>query len=231
MTEPTPVIQLDAVTRVYRSGDLEIPVLHGIHLTIQHGEYAVLMGRSGSGKSTLMNILGLLDRPTAGTYRLLGQDIGSLDDDDLSALRGRTIGFVFQSFHLLNHLTIEQNVGLPMEYQGASTRQRHERATELLERVGLSHRLGHRPTQLSGGERQRVAIARALANQPRVLLADEPTGNLDSAAQRHILDLFAQLHREATLTLVMVTHDPAIGAAASRLIRVSDGLIVEGDAP
>ncbi len=223
MTQP--LIQLQGVTRVYHAGNLAVPVLHGIDLAIHPGEYAVLMGRSGSGKSTLMNILGLLDRPTQGTYHLLGQDITALDDDAISALRGRTIGFVFQSFHLLNHLTIEQNVGLPMEYQGASARARHARATELLERVGLTHRLGHRPNQLSGGERQRVAIARALSNNPSVLLADEPTGNLDTAAQQRILDLFAQLHTQDRLTLVMVTHDPAIGAAASRLIRITDGRI------
>lgn len=225
------VIRLEGVTRVYTTGDLAVPVLHGIDLAIRRGEYVVIMGRSGSGKSTLMNILGLMDRPTAGRYLLDGRDVSRIDDDALSAVRGRKIGFVFQSFHLLSHMTIEQNVELPMEYQHIPPRQRRERSTHLLERVGLGHRLGHRPNQLSGGERQRVAIARSLANQPAVLLADEPTGNLDSAAQRRVLDLFAELHAETGITLVLVTHDPAIGEAAGRLIHVADGRVVEEGAP
>jgi putative ABC transport system ATP-binding protein len=221
------LIRLEGVTRVYRNGDVEVPVLRGIDLSIEAGEYVAIMGRSGAGKSTLMNVLGCLDRPTGGKYWLDGHDVGALDDDALSRVRGKTIGFVFQAFHLLKGLTVVENVELPMEYQGVPASQRRARAEELLRRVGLGHRLEHHPQKLSGGERQRVAIARALSNQPRLLLADEPTGNLDSAAQKNILALFEELRRETGVTLVIVTHDPALGEAAERCVIVSDGKVLE----
>jgi putative ABC transport system ATP-binding protein len=221
------VIELTGVTKTYTTGEIEVEVLKGIDLRIDRGEYVAIMGRSGAGKSTLMNILGCLDRPTSGTFELDGQDISGLDDDALSRVRGRTIGFVFQSFHLLKNLTALENVELPMEYQDVGAKERKERARGLLELVGLGHRINNRPTQLSGGERQRVAIARALANQPRVLLADEPTGNLDAAARDAVLALFEELVDERDLTLVMVTHDELIGELARRLIVVEDGRVVD----
>lgn len=227
MTQKEPILSLSGITKTYRTGEVEVEVLKGIDLDIARGEYAAIMGRSGAGKSTLMNILGCLDRPTTGTYILDGHDVSALEDDELSTVRGRTIGFVFQSFHLLKNLDVRENVGLPMEYQNIDPRERRDRATELLERVGLGHRLTHHPGQLSGGERQRVAIARALANRPRVLLADEPTGNLDSSARNKILDLFEELLEEQDLTLIMVTHDELIGELARRCIRVSDGRILK----
>ena len=219
------VIELQGVHRTFVNGSVETQVLKGIDLTIGRGEYAAIMGRSGSGKSTLMNIMGCLDRPSSGSYRLRGTEVSTLDDDDLSDIRGNTIGFVFQSFHLLRNLRVRDNVSLPMEYQRVGVAERNERAEHLLERVGLSHRLHHIPNQLSGGERQRVAIARALANQPRVILADEPTGNLDGAARDRILELFDELHAQSEITLVLVTHDPLIGTLAKRVITVDDGRI------
>lgn len=227
--QPSPqgLIVLDDLRKTYKTGDVEVPVLRGIDLVIQPGEVLAIMGRSGAGKSTLMNILGCLDRPTSGRYVLDGCDIGQLDDDALSIIRGRTIGFVFQSFHLLKNLTVMENVGLPMEYQGVAVAEREARARDLLGRVGLSHRLDHYPQQLSGGERQRVAVARALSNQPRLILADEPTGNLDSAARDKILSLFRELQEETGVTLVMVTHDPSIGDEVPRCVVVADGKVVE----
>ncbi len=222
-----PLIKIEALTRAYQAGDVEVPVLRGIDLTIHPKEYVAIMGRSGAGKSTLMNIIGCLDRPTSGRYILDGCDVASLDDDALSSIRGRTIGFVFQSFHLLRNLSVVENVELPMEYQGVSPAARRERAVGLLERVGLGHRLDHLPAKLSGGARQRVAVARALSNQPRLILADEPTGNLDSSARRKILDLFAELQDETGVTLIMVTHDDAIGQEAGRCVVVVDGRVAE----
>jgi putative ABC transport system ATP-binding protein len=224
---PAEIVRLEGVTRTYRNGEVEVPVLRGIDLRIEAGEYVAIMGRSGAGKSTLMNILGCLDRATSGRYVLDGRDVGGLGDDALSQVRGQTIGFVFQSFHLLQSRTIVENVELPMEYQRVGAAEREARAKDLLVRVGLGHRLGHYPQQLSGGERQRVAIARSLANRPRLLLADEPTGNLDSAAQAKILSLFEELQRETGVTMIMVTHDEAIGEAARRRVLVSDGQVVE----
>lgn len=221
------LIRLEGITKVYRAGEVDVPVLRGIDLTIEAGEHVAIMGRSGSGKSTLMNILGCLDQPTAGSYTLDGRDVSRLDDDAISTIRGRTVGFVFQQFHLLPGRTVRENVELPMEYQDVPTDARRARAVSLLERVGLGHRLDHRPNQLSGGERQRVAIARALANQPRLVLADEPTGALDSKAAERVLALFAELHAETGVTLVLVTHDPAVGRAAPRLVQVADGKVVE----
>ncbi len=221
------IVDLQGIVKTYQTGEVSVPVLKGIDLRIDAGEHVAIMGKSGAGKSTLMNIVGCLDRPTAGDYVLAGHPVSRLEDDELSGIRGKTIGFVFQSFHLLGSMTVMENVALPMEYQNVPTAQRHARATELLERVGLGHRLGHRPNQLSGGERQRVAIARSLSNRPKLLLADEPTGNLDSAGTRKILALFAELQAESGFTMIVVTHDPAIGNAAPRLVRVADGLIVE----
>ncbi len=226
-TERECVISMRDITRSFQAGEVSVQVLKGVNLDVFAGEYVAIMGRSGAGKSTLMNILGCLDRPTSGTYLLEGHDISKLKDDRLSTVRGKAIGFVFQSFHLLKDLNVRENVELPMEYQGVNPVERKERAEELLIRVGLEHRLMHRPKKLSGGERQRVAIARALANRPRILLADEPTGNLDSSARQSILDLFDELIEEENLTLVMVTHDELIGELAQRKIIVSDGRILD----
>ncbi|MEC9400837.1 MAG: ABC transporter ATP-binding protein [Myxococcota bacterium] len=226
-TSEEPIIKLDGITKTYATGEVAVQVLKGVDLEIYPREYVALMGRSGAGKSTLMNILGCLDRPTDGAYYLAGQDVSSLEDDRLSIVRGKTIGFIFQSFHLLKDLNVRENVELPMEYQGVDVRERKERAESLLVRVGLGHRLDHYPRQLSGGERQRVAIARALSNKPRVLLADEPTGNLDSAARDSVLELFEELIDQENITLVMVTHDDLIGELAERRIIVADGKILD----
>jgi putative ABC transport system ATP-binding protein len=219
------VIRLRGIEKSYRTGAIEVPVLKGIDLDIDEGEYVAIMGRSGSGKSTLMNILGLLDRPTAGTYALGGRDVAACDDDTLSHLRGRAIGFVFQAFHLLPNLDVVENVALPLDYQGVGEQEKRDRAAALLDRVGLGHRLGHLPTQLSGGECQRVAIARALVTRPRLLLADEPTGNLDVAAQASIIELFRELQAETGVTLAVVTHDRTVGQAAPRRVVVADGRV------
>ena len=221
------IVDLSDIQKTYKAGEVDVPVLRGIDLQIDRGEYVALIGKSGAGKSTLMNIIGCLDQPTAGSYKLDGTDVSKLDDDALSAVRGRTVGFVFQSFHLLPGRNILENVELPMEYEGVAPAARRERARALLTRVGLQHRLEHFPRQLSGGERQRVAIARALANNPRLLLADEPTGNLDSAARDSILKLFEELVEDDDLTLVMVTHDDDISALAPRCVVLSDGKVIE----
>ena len=222
MSAGAALIELTAVTKTY-GGEVEVPVLAGVDLTIEAGDYLALMGRSGSGKSTLMHILGLLDQPSAGSYRFEGKETAQLGDDDRSRLRGQTIGFVFQRFHLIPNLDVLANVELPMRYQHAARSAWRGRATELLERVGLGNRLTHRPTQLSGGEQQRVAIARALVNRPRLLLADEPTGNLDTAAHARVMGLFGELRAELGLTVVLVTHDPAVGRAAERCVEVVEG--------
>lgn len=226
-SEAKPIIELAQIKKSYDTGDVRVDVLKGIDLVINQREYVALMGRSGAGKSTLMNILGCLDLPSSGSYKLAGQDISTLNDDALSAVRGRQIGFIFQSFHLLKDLDVCENVELPMQYLGVDVQERRERAVSLLERVGLGHRIGYKPLQLSGGERQRVAIARALANRPGVLLADEPTGNLDSAARDQILGLFEELIDQENLTLVMVTHDDLIGELAQRRVVVADGKILD----
>jgi putative ABC transport system ATP-binding protein len=219
------MIRLSQIRKTYRNGEVEIPVLRGVDLEIGEGERVAIMGRSGSGKSTLMHILGLLDRANSGMYELRGRDVSALEDDELSKLRGRTIGFVFQAFHLLKNRDIVDNVALPLEYQDVPKKERRDKAAVLLERVGLGDRLAHRPTQLSGGECQRVAIARALVARPRILLADEPTGNLDSAAQAGIMALFEALHAETGVTLIVVTHDRAIGEWAPRRIELLDGQV------
>jgi ABC-type lipoprotein export system ATPase subunit len=223
---PEPHIELRGITKVYRREQAEVPVLHGIDLCIFRGERVAIMGRSGSGKSTLLNILGCLDEPTTGTYLLGGADVSHLADRELSKLRNTTFGFVFQAYHLLKGLTIEENVELPMEYSNVSLEEQRQRALELLALVGLEHRISHRPSELSGGERQRVAIARALANRPALLLADEPTGSLDTKAQHAIMDLFAKIHATLGTTQVIVTHDPKVAEAlGNRTIRISDGTI------
>ena len=218
------VAEVQRVERVYRMGEVLVPALDGVDLQIQRGEYLAIMGRSGSGKSTLLNVLGCLDRATAGTYRLTDRDVADLDDDELSALRGLTLGFIFQAYNLIPHLTVLENIEVPMDYAGVPPRASRERARALAARVGLADRTHHRPTQLSGGQQQRVAVARALANDPSLLLADEPTGNLDSSTGQEILDLLTQLN-EAGTTMVVVTHDAKIAALAHRTVHMLDGRV------
>ncbi len=219
-----PVAVLERVSRVYRMGDTDVRALDEVDLVIGAGEYLAVMGPSGSGKSTLLNVLGCLDRPSHGRYRLGGRDVEDLDDDELSRVRNTHLGFVFQSYNLIAHLTVLENVEVPLEYAGMGGRDAHERALELARRMGLAGRLDHRPTELSGGQQQRVAIARALANRPRLILADEPTGNLDSATGLEILDLLDDLNREGA-TIVVVTHDPKIAQRAHRTLHMLDGRI------
>jgi putative ABC transport system ATP-binding protein len=222
------VIEFRDLTKIYVMGDEEVPALAGVSLTIARGEYVAVIGPSGSGKSTLMNILGGLDRPTTGSYRFEGEEVGDFGDDDLADFRRRRIGFVFQSFQLLPRLTALQNVELPMIYAGTPRSERRARAAELLDRVGLGSRMGHRPTQLSGGQQQRVAIARSLANKPDLLLADEPTGALDSHTGEEVLKLFHELNDDG-LTLAIVTHDPDVAHEAHRRVAFRDGLIVSDE--
>ncbi len=218
------VAELVRVERVYEMGEVLVHALDGVDLQIERGEYAAIMGRSGSGKSTLLNMMGCLDRPTAGTYRLTNRDVAELDDDELSSLRGRTLGFIFQAYNLIPHLTVLENIEVPMDYAGVGPRESRERAEALAERVGLGDRADHRPTQLSGGQQQRVAIARALANDPSLLLADEPTGNLDSSTGQEILDLLTHLN-EAGTTMIVVTHDAKVAGQAHRTIHMLDGRV------
>jgi putative ABC transport system ATP-binding protein len=218
------MIELTGVHKHYQQGGNRIRALDGIDLSIAAGEYVAVMGPSGSGKSTLLNVLGALDVPDAGSYRLDGEEVGRLDDDAASDLRNRRIGFVFQSFHLLPRLTVLENVLLPQRYAARADPDAPARARRLLDRIGLAQRVDHRPGELSGGQLQRAAIARALLNQPALLLADEPTGNLDSKSARDVLDLLAELHAGGQ-TLVMVTHDPEIAAGAQRTIHLKDGRV------
>ncbi len=217
-----PVIKLDKLTKVYRRGSEEVAALRGIDLEIQAGELCAVMGPSGSGKSTLMNLLGCLDRPTTGAYFLLGHDVAHKNRDELAAIRLRTIGFIFQGFNLLVRTSAQENVELPLNYAGAPSAERKERALFALDRVGLRERADHTPAQLSGGQQQRVAIARALVNRPAVLLADEPTGNLDSRTSLEVMALLQELNREG-LTILLVTHEPDISSYASRLLVIKDG--------
>ncbi|MBX6378620.1 MAG: ABC transporter ATP-binding protein, partial [Clostridia bacterium] len=212
-------------TKVYRSAAGEVRVLDGVDLTILPAEMVAVVGPSGSGKSTLLHVLGCLDRPTSGTYRLAGQPVDRLSDDGLAALRNRYLGFVFQSFHLLPRLTALENVELPLVYRGVPARERRRRAVSQLEAVGLGHRLQHRPTELSGGQQQRVAIARALVGEPAVILADEPTGSLDSRSGEEIVGLFEALN-DRGLTVVIVTHDPQVAARCRRIVRIHEGRVV-----
>jgi putative ABC transport system ATP-binding protein len=219
------LIVANDLVKLYRMGEEEVHALDGVSFTIPRGDYCAIVGPSGSGKSTLMNILGGLDTPSEGRIVIDGDDIGALDDEGLAGFRNRTIGFVFQSFNLLPRLTALENVELPMIYGGVDPKERRTRAAELLTRVGLGERMGHKPTQLSGGQQQRVAIARALAGKPALLLADEPTGALDTNTGKEILALFAELNREG-MTVVIVTHDLEVAAAAKRTIEMRDGKIV-----
>jgi putative ABC transport system ATP-binding protein len=219
-----PLIEVRDLRKTYKNGNLEVPVLLGINLTIDHGEFVAIMGPSGSGKSTFMNILGCLDRPTSGDYVLENENVGRLSDNRLAEVRNRKFGFVFQSFNLIARTTAQQNVELPMMYAGLPNRR--ERAEWALERVGLKDRTHHRPNELSGGQQQRVAIARALVNNPVVLMADEPTGALDTRTSVEIMDIFQELNREGK-TVVMVTHEMDIAEHATRIIRFKDGLVVE----
>jgi putative ABC transport system ATP-binding protein len=223
--DPAPVAELIGVEKVYGSGDAEVRALDGLDLTVQAGDYLAVMGASGSGKSTAMNILGCLDRPSAGSYRLNGIPVESLDDDALADLRNHQLGFVFQQFHLLPQLSAMENVMLPMVYAGVSAEERRRRAQEALERVGLGQRLHNKPNQLSGGQQQRVAIARAIINQPAMLLADEPTGALDSRTTEEVLEIFDELHRSG-ITLVLVTHEDDVAARAEQVVQFRDGRLI-----
>jgi putative ABC transport system ATP-binding protein len=230
--QPTnqPVIAVQGVTKVYTMGDIEVRALRGIDVTIWPGEMVAIMGPSGSGKSTLMNVLGCLDVPTEGTYKLDGVNVSELSDSQLAEIRCRKIGFVFQSFNLLPRTSARANVELPLIYAGIGSRQRRKRAEEMLNLVGLGERLDHKPSELSGGQQQRVAIARALTNQPAMILADEPTGNLDTKTSIEILQLFQQLNREQGITIIFVTHEPDIAVYCKRVIYVRDGVVERDEA-
>jgi putative ABC transport system ATP-binding protein len=218
------IIALEGVSRTYTSGRLAVPALVSVDLVIDRGEFVAIIGPSGSGKSTMMNILGCLDRPTSGRYILDGTPVDTLDDDGLARLRSRAIGFVFQSYNLLPRTTALENVSAPLMYQGVGRRERHARAQAALERLGLGDRLDHEPTELSGGQQQRVGIARALVTEPALLLADEPTGNLDSHSGAEVIELFHALHASGR-TIILITHDPEVAAVADRQIHIRDGRI------
>ena len=222
------ILNLQNIYKDYQQEKLVVPVLKDVSLTVEEGEYVAIMGPSGSGKTTLMNIIGCLDRPTSGTYELAGENVLKLKDRELSDLRLKSIGFVFQSFQLMPRESAVGNVALPLSYAGVRKKERRSRATKALERVGLGDRVNFRPTQLSGGQKQRVAIARAMVNHPKILLADEPTGALDSKSGEQIMELFDSLNEEG-VTIVMITHDPKIAAKAKRIVRIIDGEIYEGE--
>jgi putative ABC transport system ATP-binding protein len=227
MIQDTTIIALQGIQRLYRMGDETIYALRGVDLSIERNEYVALMGPSGSGKSTLMNLIGCLDSPSAGSYWLNGQDVAGLSDNQLAQIRNKEIGFVFQTFNLLPRLSALDNVALPLIYAGVSEAQRRERALEVLNQVGLGDRVSHKPNELSGGQRQRVAVARALVNRPSLILADEPTGNLDSKTSIEIMELFATIHALGN-TIVLVTHEEDIARHAHRMVRLKDG-VVESD--
>ena len=218
------MIEIENITKVYQMGETEVRALNGVSLKIEDGEWAAITGPSGSGKSTLMAILGCLDSPTSGTYHLDGIDVAKMRDNQLAAVRNKKIGFVFQQFNLLARTSALENVELPLLYSGFN--HRREKAKSALEAVGLGERIMHHPNELSGGQQQRVAIARALVTEPSILLADEPTGNLDSKTGKEIMELFGKLHRERGITVIFVTHDPTIAANANRVIHIMDGVVV-----
>jgi len=220
-----PVVETHALEKIYRMGDVEVPALRGISLSIEAGEFLAVMGASGSGKSTFMNLIGCLDRPTRGSYLMAGRDVSRLSRDQLARVRGEQIGFVFQGFNLLARTIALENVELPLLYQGVGSRERRRRAAEALERVGLGDRLGHTSAQLSGGQQQRVAIARALVNRPALLLADEPTGNLDSHTSIEVMSIFQELNEQG-LTVLLVTHEADIAEHAKRVVTFKDGLVL-----
>jgi len=220
------LIRVENVHKIYRMGEVEVPALRGVSVVIERGEFVAVMGASGSGKSTFMNILGCLDHPTSGKYFLEGEEVGSLSRNEWAHLRNKRIGFVFQGFNLLARTSAVENVELPMMYNGYAGKRRHERALEVLALVGLGNRVDHLPNQLSGGQQQRVAIARALVNRPSLILADEPTGNLDSTTSGEIMALFQQLNVEQGMTIILVTHEPDIAAHARRQIHFKDGLVI-----
>jgi len=222
------VIEVRQLKKIYIMGEIEVEALAGVTFQIQRGDVVAIMGPSGSGKSTLMNLLGCLDRPSSGDYVLDGESVGALNDDQLASIRNRKVGFVFQSFNLLSRLTAIGNVELPLRYAGL-TGERRERSIQALESVGLGNRMHHKPFELSGGQQQRVAIARALINNPAMILADEPTGNLDSKVGKEIMNLLLSLNKDHGTTLILVTHDPIIASQAHRIIRLQDGLLENGD--
>ena len=221
-------IRLRDIKKIYRMGGQELAALNGINLDIKRGEFAALMGPSGSGKSTLMNILGCLDRPTIGSYELEGKEVAHLSDDELAVMRNRHIGFVFQNFNLLSRISSLENVALPLVYAGVGASERRKRAKQVLEAVGLGDRADHLPNELSGGQRQRVAIARALVNNPEIIMADEPTGNLDTKSTKEIMEIFQDMHSKGR-TIILVTHEPEIAVCANRQLLVRDGVITRDE--
>ena len=227
MSHSDAVIWVEDLHKIYKMGDNEVHALRGVSLTVRRGEIVAIMGPSGSGKSTLMNILGCLDQPTYGLYVLDGQDVSKMSDDALAAARNKMVGFVFQSFNLLARTSALDNVLLPLVYAGATLRQRKKRSREVLESVGLGDRLHHTPNELSGGQQQRVAIARALVNQPAIILADEPTGNLDSTSGKEIMEILQRLNHDSGITVILVTHDPNVTRYAQRVIQLFDGRILK----
>jgi putative ABC transport system ATP-binding protein len=228
MDAPAQLLSLDRIAKVYVMGDVEVHALRGVTLDIESGDFVAVMGSSGSGKSTLMNVIGCLDRPSSGHYVLAGEDVSRLDRDALAEIRNQTIGFVFQSFNLLSRTSALENVELPLLYAGIGSRERHERARAALERVGLGERLDHHPNQMSGGQQQRVAVARAIVSRPKLIVADEPTGNLDSRTSLEIMALFQELGASG-ITVLLVTHEPDIAEFASRVITMKDGLVVRDE--